>query len=268
MARPAPPGPLVYSTVRRALDLKQLEVHYQPQADLRTSRLHGLEALVRWHDPARGAVPANELIQLAEDAGLISEITHFVCRTSMKQFRLWQDTGLVTGLRLAINVSGAEVRDGVLSPMLREHVEDAELSMSMIEVELTESGLMHSDAAATQLLSDLRESGVRVSVDDFGTGYSSLGRLQRLPVDVLKIDKAFVDDIGTGAKPGALVRAIVMMAHSLDLTVVAEGVEREEQRAFLEKHDCDLYQGHLLSPPLSASDMERYLRARRTHFQD
>jgi EAL domain-containing protein (putative c-di-GMP-specific phosphodiesterase class I) len=146
--------------------------------------------------------------------------------------------------------------------MLRQHVRDAGLSLSVLELELTESGLMFSDVVATQLLSDLREDGVRVSVDDFGTGYSSLGRLQRLPVDVLKIDKAFVEDIGTGAKQGALVRAIVMMAHSLDLTVVAEGVEIEVQRAFLERHGCDLYQGHLLSPPLSSTQMELYLRDR------
>jgi EAL domain-containing protein (putative c-di-GMP-specific phosphodiesterase class I) len=132
--------------------------------------------------------------------------------------------------------------------------------MSMIELELTESGLMRSDAYATQLLSELRGEGVRVSVDDFGTGYSSLGRLQRLPVDVLKIDKTFVDDIDAGAKQGALVRAIVVMAHSLGLTVVAEGVETELQRAFLEKHGCDIYQGHLLSPPLPAQEMARYLR--------
>ena len=262
MARPAPPGPLVFSTVRRAIDLGQLEVYYQPQADLRTDALYGLEALVRWNDPTRGVIAANELVRLAEDAGLISEITHFVCGTSMKQFSEWKALGLARGLRLAINISGAEVRDGVLPPMLRKHVREAELSMSMIELELTESGLMYSDAAATQLLSDLRQEGVRVSVDDFGTGYSSLGRLQRLPVDVLKVDKAFVDDIGAGARQGALVRAIVMMAHSLDLTVVAEGVETEEQRAFLERHGCDLYQGHLLSPPIPASEMERYLRLR------
>jgi EAL domain-containing protein (putative c-di-GMP-specific phosphodiesterase class I) len=165
-------------------------------------------------------------------------------------------------MRLAINISGIEVRDGVLPAMLRDHVRAAGLSMSMLELELTESGLMFSDVIATQLLSDLREEGVRVSVDDFGTGYSSLGRLQRLPVDVLKIDKAFVDDIGTGPRQGALVRAIVMMAHSLDLTVVAEGVETEVQRVFLERHGCDLYQGHLLSPPLPPSQMEQYLRQR------
>jgi diguanylate cyclase (GGDEF)-like protein len=262
MARPSSATPIVFSTIRRAVDLGELEVHYQPQADLRTGALLGLEALVRWNDPARGFVPTNELIQLAEDAGLISEITHFVCGTAMKQFRAWQVAKLGDGLRLAINISGVEVRDGVFPSMLRAHVRDAGLSMSMIELELTESGLMFSDAVATQLLSDLREEGARVSIDDFGTGYSSLGRLQRLPVDVLKIDKTFVDDIGAGVRQGALVRAIVMMAHSLGLTVVAEGVETEIQRAFLERHGCDLYQGHLLSRPLPTGAMEQYLRDR------
>ena len=262
MARSASTAPLVFSTVRRAIDLGELEVFYQPQADLRTGTLRALEALVRWSAPHRGSVPTEELIQLAEDAGLISEITDFVCGTAMKQFRMWQQSRLGGGLRLAINISGVEVRDGVLPTMLRAHARDTGLPMSAIELELTESGLMFSDAVATQLLSDLREEGVRVSVDDFGTGYSSLGRLQRLPVDVLKIDKAFVEDIGTGAKPGALVRAIVMMAHSLDLTVVAEGVENEVQRAFLERYGCDLYQGHLLTPPLPASEMGQYLKDR------
>ena len=262
MARPSATTPLVFSTVRRAIDLDELEVYYQPQADLRTGALSGLEALVRWNDPSREAVSTNELIQLAEDAGVISEITNFVCGTAMKQFRSWHHARLAHGMRLAINISGVEVRDGVLPAMLRQHVRDAGLSMSMLELELTESGLMFSDVVATQLLSDLREDGVRVSVDDFGTGYSSLGRLQRLPVDVLKIDKAFVEDVGAGAKQGALVRAIVMMAHSLDLTVVAEGVETEVQRAFLERHGCDLYQGHLLSPPLPPAQMELYLRDR------
>jgi len=262
MARPAATTPLVFSTVRRAIDFGELEVYYQPQADMRTGAICALEALVRWNDPSRGFVSTNELIQLAEDAGLISEITHFVCGSAMKQFRAWQESRIGHGLRLAVNISGIEVRDGVLPAMLREHIRHAGLSMSMLELELTESGLMFSDAIATQLLSDLREEGVRVSVDDFGTGYSSLGRLQRLPVDVLKIDKAFIEDIGTGARQGALVRAIVMMAHSLDLTVVAEGVETDVQRVFLERHGCDLYQGHLLSPPLPPSQMEQYLSER------
>jgi diguanylate cyclase (GGDEF)-like protein len=261
MARPVSSGPLLFNSVRKALDLGQLEVYYQPQAELRGGTLCGLEALVRWRrQPGGDLISTHELIQIAEEAGLISEITDFVCGASMNQLREWHTEGLARGLRLSINISGAEVQDGVLSPMLKGHVQASGLSMSMIELELTESGLMRSDAYATQLLSELRGEGVRVSVDDFGTGYSSLGRLQRLPVDVLKIDKTFVDDIDAGAKQGALVRAIVVMAHSLGLTVVAEGVETELQRAFLEQHGCDIYQGHLLSPPLPAQEMARYLR--------
>jgi len=264
MARPAAASPMVFSALRRAIEGGELEVHYQPQAHLRSGALYGLEALVRWNDPTRGFVPTSELVQLAEDAGLISEITGFVCGTAMKQFGKWRRSRLGRDLRLAINISGLEVRDGALPAMLRRHAREADVPLSAIELELTESGLMFSDAVATELLSDLRQDGIRVSIDDFGTGYSSLGRLQRLPVDVLKIDKAFVDDIDAGARQGALVRAIVMMAHSLDLTVVAEGVETEAQRAYLERHGCDLYQGHLLSPPLPASEMERYLGVRQS----
>ena len=261
MARPASRGPLLFSTVRRAIDLGQLEVYYQPLVHLRTGRLHGMEALVRWNDPSRGMVPTSELIQLAEDAGLISDITDFVCGASMRQLRTWRAAGLGRDLRLSINVAASEVRDGVLAPMIRDHVRAAGLPMSAIDLELTESGLMYSDAAATELLSELRADGIHVSVDDFGTGYSSLGRLQRLPVDVLKIDRAFIDGIDTGTKQGALVRAIVAMAHSLELTVVAEGVETEGQRAFLAEHDCDLYQGYLFSPPVPPEKMTRLLEA-------
>jgi len=261
MARPTSSGPLLFNTIRRAIELKQLEVHYQPIAELHTGALYGLEALVRWLAPGSGFIPTNELIQIAEESGLISEITDFVCGRSMRQVRSWHDAGLIQGVRLSINVAGSEVRDGVLLPMLKGHVRSAGLTMSMIDIELTESGLMHSDRDATQLLSELRQAGVRILVDDFGTGYSSLGRLQRLPVDVLKIDRAFIEDVGTDPRQGALVQAIVMMAHSLELTVVAEGVETDVQREFLKAHGCDLYQGYLLSRPLAADDMQRFLEA-------
>jgi diguanylate cyclase (GGDEF)-like protein len=267
MARPAH-RPILFNAVRRAIEARELEVHYQPLADLHTGAIRGLEALVRWRTPARGVIPTNELIHIAEESGNISEITDFVCGAALQQLARWNSAGLAEGLRLSINVSGTEVRDGVLLPLLKAHVRAAGLALSMIEIELTERGLMHSDEDATALLSELRAEGVRVSVDDFGTGYSSLGRLQRLPVDVLKIDRAFIDDIGpgidsaTGMRQGALVEAIVAMAHSLGLTVVAEGVETEEQRTFLVQHGCDLYQGYLLSPPLSAEDTTRFLSER------
>jgi len=263
MARPPARGPLLFGLVRRAIELGQLEVFYQPQANLQTGALCGLEALVRWQDPIRGTMPTSELIQIAEDAGLVSEITRFVCNAAMRQFREWHQAGLADGLRLSINISGSEVRDGLLTPMLRAHARDSGLPLSVLELELTESGLMHSDADAMHLLSELREEGVQVSVDDFGTGYSSLGRLQRLPVDVLKIDRVFIEEIGKGAKQGALIRAIIAMAHSLELTVVAEGVETVEQRTFLAQHGCDRYQGHLLGQPMPADRMAQYLGERR-----
>jgi diguanylate cyclase (GGDEF)-like protein len=259
MARPPAQGPLLFSLVRRAIELRQLEVFYQPQANLDTGALCGLEALVRWQDPIRGTMPTSELIQVAEDAGLVTEITRFVCGDAMRQFREWHEAGLADGLRLSINISGSEVRDGLLAPLLRAYARESGLPLSAIELELTESGLMHSDADAMHLLSELREEGVQVSVDDFGTGYSSLGRLQRLPVDVLKIDRSFIEEIGKGAKQGALVRAIIAMAHSLELTVVAEGVETTAQHAFLAQHGCDRFQGHLLAQPMPAGDMAQYL---------
>jgi len=268
MARPASRGPLLFNLVRRAIDLGQLGVFYQPQASLSTGELCGLEALVRWQDPIAGTMPTSEFIQIAEDAGLVAEITRFVCGAAMKQFNDWRQSGLTGHLRLSINISGSEVQDGLLAPMLRAQARETGLPMSALELELTESGLMHSDADAMHLLSELREDGVQVSIDDFGTGYSSLGRLQRLPVDILKIDRAFIEEIGNGAKQGALVRAIIAMAHSLELTVVAEGVETTEQRAFLTQHGCDRYQGHLLGKPMPADDMTRYLEARRGPVTD
>ena len=168
----------------------RLKGQYQPQAELRTGRLTGLEALVRWHDPARGQLPTSELIRLAEDTGLIAEITDYVCREAFSQFKAWQDRGLSAGMTLGINISGAEVRDNALVPLLRQRAAEAGVSLSALEIEITESALMQSDATATDVLSELRDDGVRVSVDGFGTGYSSLARLQLLPVDVLKIDQA------------------------------------------------------------------------------
>jgi len=262
MARSSSIGPLVFDTVRRAIDRSHLEVLYQPQADIRTGTLRGLEALVRWHDPARGVVPTPELIRLAEDTGLISEITDYVSRVALTQLREWRRRGLAHGVRMALNVSGTEVRDGVLEPMLAEHLAATELPFSALDVEITESAIMDSDSSATGVLTRLRLAGAWVSVDDFGTGYSSLARLQRLPVDALKIDKAFVERVGSDARDSALARAVISMAHSLGLSVVAEGVETEQQFAFLREQACDAYQGYLLARPLPASEVEVLLLER------
>ena len=258
-ARSTMSGPLVFDAVRRAIDHSHLEVYYQPQADLRTGRLCGLEALVRWCDPSQGLQPTLELIGLAEDSGLIADITDYVCRAALSRFKEWRQRGLASGISLAINVSGSEVRANGIAPMLRRRAAEAGVPLSALEIEITERALMRRDTTATEVLSELRREGVRVSLDDFGTGYSSLARLQRLPVDVLKIDRTFVNRIGCSSKESAVARAVIAIAHSLELTVVAEGVESRDQYNFLCDHDCDLYQGYLLSPALSAEKMSRYL---------
>jgi EAL domain-containing protein (putative c-di-GMP-specific phosphodiesterase class I) len=196
---------------------------------------------------------------LAEDTGLITDITNFVCRRALQQLKDWLPMGLARDLRLAINIAGADLKDGILASMLRQYTRAAGLPMSVLELEITESALMHSDTSATAVLTELQREGVRVAVDDFGTGYSSLARLQRLPVDVLKIDKVFVDDVGSGTRQSALARAIIIMAHSLGLTVVAEGVETADQYEFLRTHGCDTYQGYFLSRALPAEELSQLL---------
>jgi EAL domain-containing protein (putative c-di-GMP-specific phosphodiesterase class I) len=258
MARVASLAPLAFDAVRRAIQLEQLEVHYQPQIDMRGGVVCGLEALVRWRDPIRGLVPTIEVVRLAESTGLISDLTEYVCRTALRQFGEWRRVGLAEGVRLAINISGADIRREFLLPMLRQHTEDAAVPISIVDLEITESAIMDSDATAAAALQELRRAGVRIAVDDFGTGHSSLARLQRLPVDVLKIDKAFIDEIVVAAKPTALASAIITMAHALGLVVVAEGVETVAQHDFLRTETCDIFQGHLASAALTASEAEHF----------
>ena len=252
------PGSHLFNTVRHAIDLQQLDVHYQPQLDLRSGLLCGIEALLRWRDPEAGILPTLNLIRAAEDTGLVSEITDYVCGVAFRQFDVWRQAALVEGIRLAINVSGADVRERLVR-ILKRHLREAELSMADLDLEVTESMLMRSDATAMSVLSELRQGGAHVSVDDFGTGYSSLSRLEQLPVDALKMDKTFVHSIDHGQGQGALARAIVVMAHSLQLIVTAEGVETRKQQAFLKEQDCDRLQGYLLCEPLPGSGMTAYL---------
>ena len=248
-----------FGPVRRALEEGQLSVHYQPQIDARTGLIDGVEALVRWHDGEHGLQSTPELIRLAEDAGLISEVTSFVLAEAMGQVLSWERQGLARNLTLAVNVSSVEVREGLLVPMLEKHLAATHFPPTALELEITESTAMLHGAAARALLTGLTARGVRLSIDDFGTGYSSFSRLRRLPVHALKIDRSFVEDIGNESS-AALARAIILMAHSLGLSVTAEGVETPEQWAFLRAHQCDRMQGYLLSRPLDAAGMVEYLR--------
>ena len=256
---PAEPGSLpAYAAVRRALDEGHL-AGAQPQILSESGALCGVEALVRWTDPERGSLPTTDLIQLAEDSGLIGGITDFVLGVAMARMLGWEREGLARGLSLAVNVSGVELRDGTVIRLIERHLAETGFPASALEVEITESTAMASSPAHAEVLRGLAALGIRLAIDDFGTGYSSLSRLRQLPVSALKVDRTFVDDI-EHRDAGTLAGAIILMAHSLGLTVTGEGIETAGQRAFLEPRGCDRLQGYFIGRPLSEAEMTAYLR--------
>jgi diguanylate cyclase (GGDEF)-like protein len=264
---PAPGAFPAFASVRRALDEGHLSIAYQPQILTKSGQLSGVEALIRWRDPERGLLPATELIQLAEDSGLIGAVTDYVLREAMSQMLAWERAGLTHDLSLAVNVSSVELRDGTLVAMLQQHLAHTGFPASALEIEITESTAMLPGSATASVLSALTSLGIKLSIDDFGTGYSSLSRLRHLSVNALKIDRTFVDDIDH-RDGGTFAKAIILMAHSLGLTVTGEGVETSQQLAFLEAHSCDRIQGYLISQPLTADEMSRYLKSSAPHMTE
>ena len=247
------------SDLHQALSLKQLELHYQPKVDTKTGLIHGVEALARWRHPQRGLVPPGEFIPLAESCGLIDGIGEWVVRESCRQARAWQLEGLPP-LRVAVNLSAFQFRHGNLLQMIREALQAAQLEPRFLEVEITESALMSDPEESVTILEQLSRMGVVVSVDDFGTGYSSMSYLRRFPIDKLKIDRGFIAELISRADDASIVRAIVSLAHSLRLKVVAEGVETSEQLNVLRSLGCDQYQGFWFSPAVPATQFAALLR--------
>ncbi|WUR16172.1 EAL domain-containing protein [[Empedobacter] haloabium] len=243
------------SDLRRALELGQLEVYYQPQMTVDGARIVAMEALLRWHHPERGMVPPGEFIALAEETGLINPLGDWVLRTACARLRRWLDQGLPP-LRVAVNLSVRQLLQAGFAATVRDVLAETGLPPHLLELEITESTLMEHAQDTLAALHMLRELGVRLSIDDFGTGYSSLSYLKRFPVDIIKIDRSFVRDVPQDADDVAIVTAIIALAHSLRLEVVAEGVETEAQRAFLQALGCDLLQGYLLSAPVPAAQFE------------
>jgi diguanylate cyclase (GGDEF)-like protein/PAS domain S-box-containing protein len=246
--------------LRRALERREFAVHYQPKVDLRTGGITGAEALVRWTHATRGAVSPAEFIPVAEDCGLVLPIGGWVLREACRQARAWVDAGLPV-MTMAVNISALEFRDENFLKNVFEVLSEAGLDPRFLELELTEGVLMkHADSAAA-ILQALRERGVQVAIDDFGTGYSSLSYLRRFPVDELKIDQSFVRRITTHVGDAPIVIAILAMAQSLKLRVVAEGVENLEELTFLRAHNCDEVQGYYFSRPVPAEQFAKLLRA-------
>ena len=245
--------------LRLALDRKELFLMYQPQIDMANGKIVGLEALLRWHHPQLGLVPPDKFIRNAENSGLIVPIGEWVLRTACRQARKWQDEGL-PAVSVAVNVSAVQFRQEDFCEVIRRVLDETSLAPRYLELELTESLLLSSADVMFSVFQELKAMGLKLAIDDFGTGYSSLSYLKKFPVSKLKIDRSFIRDVAVNPDDAAITTAIISMAKSLHLKVIAEGVENEEQMSFLRAHQCDEIQGYYFSKPLSPEQAADKLR--------
>jgi len=250
------------NALRHALEYDELRLCYQPQVSLRDGRVIGAEVLVRWEHPTRGLVTPDQFIPLAEESGLILPLGEWVLHTACQQARAWLDEGFDIG-RISVNISSIQIRRGDIQQVVGDALSAANLDGHHLELEITESTLMRQDAKTFKSLEALRRLHVDLAIDDFGTGYSSLSYLKMLPIDRLKIDRTFINDVGRDPNDEAIVRAIIAMAHTLQLQVVAEGVENETHHDFLRELACDAAQGHLFGRPMTADEFAQLLQLRK-----
>jgi diguanylate cyclase (GGDEF)-like protein len=246
--------------LRKALEKNQLMLHYQPQVSLTTGELVGIEALIRWQHPERGLIPPSEFIPLAEETGLIVPIGKWVLREACKQRKAWETIGF-HGFPIAVNVSVRQFEDDDLIEYIAALLAEIGLDGIRLELEITES-IMQNLENSTIILNQLKELGVLLSIDDFGTGYSSLSYLKHLPIDKIKIDKSFVDDIICHSNQGIMVKTIIDMGLNLNFAVIAEGIETDEQLRFLKENECKIGQGYFFSKPIPADQMDEFLLIR------
>jgi EAL domain-containing protein (putative c-di-GMP-specific phosphodiesterase class I) len=252
------------SGLRHALEHNEFVLHYQPKVDIGSGRITGMEALLRWRQRATELIPPAQFIALAEETGLIVPIGEWVLKTACSRNRLWRKQGLPP-LRMGVNLSTRQfAHENLLQDVARALVATG-LDPGALEFEITESMVMHEPERAVKLLTRLKDMGIHLSIDDFGTGYSSLSYLKRLPLDSVKIDRSFIRDIPGDADDCAITGAIIAMAHSLRLKVIAEGVETGEQLGFLREHGCDEMQGYYFSKPLPEDEFLRLLQNSAAH---
>lgn len=247
------------SQLRRALHSKEFTLFFQPKINLKTGKISGLEALVRWFPPNEAPVPPCEFIPIAERMGLIGALDNWVLQEACHQLSQWQKDGM-GDMNVSINLSAQQFRDPELVSTIEKTIHAAELEGGSIEIEVTETLLMENFEMAINALSQLRDMGVKVAIDDFGTGYSSLQYLKTLPIDTLKIDRCFIRDIEENPEDQSIVSAIIEMGHNLDLLVVAEGAEKEESIRYLRDRHCDLVQGYYFYKPMSGRDVTALLQ--------
>src|SRR5690349_3118679 len=248
------------SSLRRALERNEFVLHYQPKLDLRSGAIAGVEALVRWQHHEWGMVTPAQFNPLAEETGLIVQIGEWVLKTSCEQSRMWRDQG-IPAMRVAVNLSARQFTQKTLLSDVARTIAQSGMVPDCLELEITESLVMHNPEGAADTLHKLKAMGISLSIDDFGTGYSSLAYLKRFPIDCVKIDRSFIKDIPAEADDMAITKGVIALGHSLRLKVVAEGVETKEQQAFLRDNNCDEMQGFLFSKPLPADEVTTLLKS-------
>ena len=244
--------------LRRAVDRGEMYINYQPQVDINTGKICGAEALLRWHDGEHGMISPKEFIPVAEESGLIIPIGEWILRTACTHAKSWQDKGL-NCVKLSVNISLRQFIQKDFAHMVGRILKETGLDANYLELELTESVVMDNAEAVVKILGELKETGVRLAIDDFGTGYSSLIYLKLMPIDIIKIDQSFVRDMAVNVNDAAICDAIIRLAKSLNLEVIAEGVETMEQIELLKRLDCCNIQGYVVSKPLKAEDFEVFL---------
>ena len=246
--------------LRNALKRSEFEVHYEPQIEIKTGKIIGAEALVRWNHPERGRVSPGEFIPMAEEMGLIAPLGEWVLETACRQTKAWQTQGLPP-LRVAVNLSARQFEQKNLTERVSQILRETNLDPKCLELELTEGLILQDETAAHQAFTVWRDMGIRIAIDDFGTGYSSLSYPKRFPFDAIKIDKSFIRDLADDRQNAAITIAIIQMAHYMNMTVIAEGVENESELAFLCAHGCDEIQGYFFSPALPRDEFEALLKS-------
>jgi len=248
----------IEANLRKAIANNEFLLYYQPQVNLNTGEITGAEALLRWQPMDQSFISPAEFIPIAEEVGLIQPIGEWIFRSVCRQLKQWQEAGL-RPIRISVNVSMNQFRQNTFMEILLGILEEMDIRPDCLELEITESTMMHDTGLTTTMLHELRARGIHIAIDDFGTGYSSLSYLKYLPISRLKLDQSFVHSLGINPNDEAISRAIIAMAHSLNLQVVAEGVENEEQLLLLKSYDCDEVQGFLFSKALAADDFIKFI---------